>query len=312
MKRVLIFTVIFLLMLAPCMVSSATSGDSSDNFKISLSVEPAEGGSVTGAGEYSAGQNVTLTATPNEGYTFTGWYRAENDELVTEETEFEYDLEQDRSYVAKFEAQLSAGIIAEPAEGGSVSQSGSGHYILGDSVTITAVPNEGYTFLGWFDASSLAEPLPADADNPYSYTFEITGASSYIAKFAAQYRLDINVSPEEGGTVLGSGQYAGGSIVTLEAIPAEDYRFVGWVLPSDPSTIISTDTKFTDNLDSDTTYTATFSRSIAYIGVRVAIVVIIGIAAAIGLMVLYKRVKTIHHGSRSYGRGRRPSPPKKQ
>ncbi|HBU13186.1 MAG TPA: hypothetical protein DEB31_10880 [Clostridiales bacterium] len=309
MKRIFTFIIILLLLLTPASLSFATSDDpaDADNFTISLTAEPAEGGSVTGAGEYSPGTNVTISATANEGYTFVGWYRQGTDEIVEEAAEWEYSLEQDRSYVARFEAKLTVGIIAEPAEGGTVSQTGSGSYIAGETVTISAVPNPEYTFLGWFDASSMLDPLPADADNPYNYSFQLSASRSFIAKFTAQYRLDINVSPEEGGSVLGEGQYSGGSIVTLEAIPAEDYRFTGWVLPSDPNTVVSKDEKYVFNLNSDKTYTATFSRSFAYIGVRVALVAIIGVAGFIGLLVLYRHVKTIRHGSRSYGRGRRPS-----
>ena len=31
-------------------------------------------GSVTGLGEYAVGETVTLTAVPNDYYTFAGWY----------------------------------------------------------------------------------------------------------------------------------------------------------------------------------------------------------------------------------------------
>lgn len=43
------------------------------NFSVTVSSNPAAGGTVSGAGAYNAGSSVTLTATPNSGYTFTSW-----------------------------------------------------------------------------------------------------------------------------------------------------------------------------------------------------------------------------------------------
>lgn len=42
-------------------------------YTIILSVDPAGGGTVTGAGEYEEGKQATVTATPNEGYRFVHW-----------------------------------------------------------------------------------------------------------------------------------------------------------------------------------------------------------------------------------------------
>ena len=54
------------------------SGDYVANFEpntytINASANPTAGGTVTGAGNYTHGQNVTLTAIPAEGYTFVNW-----------------------------------------------------------------------------------------------------------------------------------------------------------------------------------------------------------------------------------------------
>ena len=47
--------------------------DSRANYTVTTSASPAEGGSVAGAGEWVEGSDVTLTATPNEGYKFVSW-----------------------------------------------------------------------------------------------------------------------------------------------------------------------------------------------------------------------------------------------
>ena len=46
---------------------------STEPVSITVSANPTNGGSVTGAGTYDIGSSVTLTATANTGYTFTNW-----------------------------------------------------------------------------------------------------------------------------------------------------------------------------------------------------------------------------------------------
>ncbi len=42
-------------------------------YMVTVTVDDPNGGSVTGGGEYEVGEEVTLNATANEGYTFVGW-----------------------------------------------------------------------------------------------------------------------------------------------------------------------------------------------------------------------------------------------
>ena len=51
------------------------AGDSTVTIKqtLSLSASPAEGGRVTGAGEYGHGESASIQATANSGYSFTRW-----------------------------------------------------------------------------------------------------------------------------------------------------------------------------------------------------------------------------------------------
>jgi len=241
------------------------------------------------AGASTPSTNAVFSATPNEGYSFVGWYR-EDGSLLTEETEFTYDLEISRTYTARFDKALTVGVIAEPATGGTVQQSGNGTYVVDESVTLTASAGEGYSFVGWFDASSPMEPISTES----TYTFNMIVPVSLIARFAPQYRLDANIMPDgEAGSVTGGGMYAGGSIVMLEAIPNKDWRFAGWVLPGDSGTVISRDEKYTFNLNNDMTLTATFARSYGYIGSRIAIAALLIGGGGFALFILYKRAMVI-------------------
>lgn len=267
------------------------------SYTVTLKADPEEGGTVSGGGEFPDGQDTTFLATPNDGYTFVGWFR-DDDTLLTEDTTFLFDIEMDRTYTAKFEKALTANIAPEPAIGGTVEQSGSGTYVNGQEVTLTASPNEGYQFLGWYDASSLTEPVETNQ----IFTFNMEEPVSYIARFGAEYRLDANVSPANGGEVQGTGVFTGGTIVTLEAIAGEDYRFTGWVSPSEPDTVISEDAKYTFNLDANMTLTATFDYSYAYVGTRVAIILVLCGGGAVGAFIFYRHSTTIK--SKNYKRPR--------
>ena len=72
------------------------------SYTITVSSEPAEGGTIAGGGTYEQGQSCTLTATANEGYTFANW--TENDEVVSTDATYTFTVSADRSLVANFTA----------------------------------------------------------------------------------------------------------------------------------------------------------------------------------------------------------------
>ena len=69
-------------------------------------VEPGTyAGIVTGAGAYEEGDMVTLIATPNTGFVFTGW--EENGEIVSTDAEYTFAVTKERIIVAVFENECS-------------------------------------------------------------------------------------------------------------------------------------------------------------------------------------------------------------
>ena len=67
---------------------------------ITVSADPSNGGTVSGGGEYAFGETCTVTATPNSGYTFMGWF--ENETMVSGESEYSFAAVNDRDLVASF------------------------------------------------------------------------------------------------------------------------------------------------------------------------------------------------------------------
>jgi hypothetical protein len=69
-------------------------------YLITATVEPAVGGSVTGAGRYGADEVATLTATQNEGYTFVNW--TENRTILSDQEEYSFPVTGARTLTANF------------------------------------------------------------------------------------------------------------------------------------------------------------------------------------------------------------------
>lgn len=117
-------------------------------FQIQVEAQPAISAKVSGSGAYSAHDTVTLSATPANGYAFIGW--TYEGETLSNEPTYRFIPERDMLITAQTE-KLTASIsaVASPAEGGTIT--GDGEYRVGERVTLTAVPNDGYDFLQWVD-----------------------------------------------------------------------------------------------------------------------------------------------------------------
>ena len=186
-----------------------------------VSVNPAEGGTVNGAGTYTYGQTCTLTAIPAEGYHFVNWTK--NGEVVSTSETLSFLVTEAASYVANFEIN-SYEIVAtaNPEEGGTIT--GVNTYNHFETCTLTATVNEGYTFVNWTKDG-------VEVSTSETLSFVVTEAAAYVANFELiTYDITamVTVNPAEGGTVNGAGTYTYGQTCTLTAIPAEGYHFVNW------------------------------------------------------------------------------------
>ncbi len=200
-------------------------------YTLTLTAEPEEGGEVSGAGTYDAGQSVVVTATPNEGYEFVNWTHQGNPVSSSQEYTF-FMPAQDYALTAHFEEieMFSLTLVAEPEEGGTLS--GSGTYEAGESVTVTATANEGYEFVNWTHQGS-------EVSSETSYTFDMPAEDYALTAHFSEvepdgYTLSLSADPEEGGTVSGAGIYDAGENVNVTAEAHEGYAFVNWTHNGDP------------------------------------------------------------------------------
>jgi hypothetical protein len=144
-----------------------------DTYNINVSPNPNIGGTVTGGGNYNAGQQCTVTATANTGYTFVNW--SENGEVVTTNASYTFIVTGNRTLVANFTLNsYTITVTADPTEGGWVT--GAGNYDYGASCTLTATTNENYEFINW---TKNGIEVSTDA----TYTFLVTASEEYVAHF---------------------------------------------------------------------------------------------------------------------------------
>lgn len=135
--------------LAANYVWSFTTGNS---YLVSLSSNPAAGGSTSGGGTYFTGSTVTVSANANAGYAFENW--TENGIVVASTVNYQFTLNGPRTLVANFSStQYSVAVSANPSEGGTVS--GAGNYNSGSSVTVSASANSGYRLNNWTENGNI-------------------------------------------------------------------------------------------------------------------------------------------------------------
>ena len=203
---------------------SVTVIETTDTHQITATASPQEGGTVTGAGTYADGAEVTLTATPAQDFAFVRW--SENGDLAHDQPQYTFTALADRDLVAEFEHMgYTLALKAEPEGAGTVTaEPDRERYQQGEEITLTATPQEGNQFIRWEDHAE--EILSEEA----SFVFTMPGEHTTLTAFfdAITHQITATASPQEGGTVTGAGTYADGAEVTLTATPAEDFAFVRW------------------------------------------------------------------------------------
>ena len=192
-----------------------------NSYEITVTLNPTEGGTVTGAGTYNHFETCTLTATPDQVYLFTNWTL--NGEVVSTEPTISFTVTGPADYVANFElGYFDISAYAYPTYGGTTT--GAGSYLVGTTCTLTGIPSEGFHFVKWTKGT---EVVSTDAE--YSFIVTPESAGMYRATFArTSYQITVTANPAEGGNVNGSGTYNYGSTCQLIATANPGYHFVNW------------------------------------------------------------------------------------
>ena len=176
-------------------------------------------GDAKGGGVYKVGEEVTVEAMPEEGYIFVDW--TQDGEKVSGNKSYTFTVQEDRFLAANFRKPFFAvNTVSSPMAGGSTS--GDGYYQRGNTATVTAHPEEGYTFTKWTTGSGYK------ISSAESYYFTVTSPTHLVAHFIREYEVSGIALPGGSGEITGRGSYKEGEEVTLTATPTEGYEFVGW------------------------------------------------------------------------------------
>jgi Fe-S cluster biogenesis protein NfuA len=182
---------------------------------------------------YRPNTTVTLTATPNTDYLFSGWTGA-----CSGTGNCNVTMNQAQNVTATFDLIPPNSLKVTTQGNGTVTSLPSGincgvdcdeSYRPNTTVTLTANPNADYTFAGWGGACSGTS----------NCTVTMNQAQNVIATFDLIPPNSLKVTTQGNGTVtsLPSGincgadceePYRPNTTVTLTANPNADYTFVGW------------------------------------------------------------------------------------
>ena len=220
-------------------------------YNINVSANPTNGGSVTGGGSYNQGQSCTVSATANAGYTFTNW--TENGTVVSTQAQYSFTVTGNRTLVANFTAMpqnYNITVSANPSNGGIVM--GGGSYQQGQSCTVTASANNGYTFSNWTENGNVVSTQA-------NYTFTVNGNRTLVANFTAipNYTISISANPSNGGTVTGGGTFQQGHTCTVTATATTGYTFTNW---TENGNVVSTYASYSFTVTGNRTLVANFTQ----------------------------------------------------
>ena len=224
-----------------------------NNYTITTTANPAEGGTVTGGGTFQEGQSCTVVATANTDYNFQNW--TENGNVISNIASYTFTVNSNRNLVANFSHveqpnTYTVSVSANPAEGGTVT--GGGTYEEGTSCTVIATSNSNYVFENWTENGSIVS-------TNVGYTFTVNGNRNLVANFSQvwlpTFNISVSADPAEGGIVWGGGNYVEGLPCTVNAAPNSGFGFVNW---TENGNVVSTEASYTFDVTANRVLIANF------------------------------------------------------
>ena len=144
---------------------------------------------------------------------------------------------------------FTVAVSANPTNGGNVT--GGGTYNQGQSCTVTATANSGFTFTNWTENGSVVSTQA-------SYTFVVNSNRNLVANFQAQtqsYNITVSANPTNGGSVTGGGSYSQGASCTVHATANSGFTFTNW---TENGSVVSTQANYTFTVNGNRTLVANF------------------------------------------------------
>lgn len=175
----ILLAIVMCLSLLPIITFAATTVNISVK-AVTNGVISDSGGGVTGGGQYIVGSTVKVTATTKSGYTFDGWYVVANYSESKVSSNTTYSFRVPEHYIA-VKAKFLQIYTIRATTGGGGSVHGGGQYTHDNKATLTATPNSGYTFDGWYENQLNKGDTKVSSNT--TYTFTANSDRTLTAKF---------------------------------------------------------------------------------------------------------------------------------
>lgn len=231
--------------------------------------------------EVDLGGTLTLTAVPNEGYKFAGWYIANSNSGSEEECFYSSNATEtftitDNTYIFAQFAEMErvtftviagehGNIYNNNIEGYSPAEKQLQFVVTKDSKVKVSASGETvyFKFLGWYDGEGETAALISDKD---VVEFTVTEDATVYARFDYSFFVYARIESEGAGKFVGEGVTEDGfyvgdlpnnASVTVEVKPNAGYKFIGWFPASDSAgynadELLSTDLKYTFTVSEET------------------------------------------------------------
>jgi len=209
--------------------SSATyTANFTTQYYLTTAASPPAGGTISPASAcYNSGAVVSVSATTNAGYQFSGF----TGDLSGTTTPQNLTMNAPKSVTANFTGSTVQHVITSVPAGRSLTVDGAPctspctfQWTAGTQHTIaTTSPQSGgtgiqYVFVSWSDGGAISHSITASS-SPATYT----------ANFTTQYYLTTAASPSAGGTISPASSWRNsGSVVSVSATANSGYVFSGF------------------------------------------------------------------------------------
>ncbi|MFW6176220.1 MAG: InlB B-repeat-containing protein [Thermoplasmatota archaeon] len=241
-RKITLVVLILLILNGIVTVSSIGSADNENNnqYSLTINISPEHMKNevrVTpelGTHYYNESEQLTVEfqfVVVDDKWYFDGWTGDVPDEQK-DKRELKLTMDQDREITLNFDALE---VKINSTSGGRVITPGEGTFEFGPmhSIDLEAIPYEGYKFDKWTgDTDLLTDPHDPYANKTHFYMGK---QINLTANFVKLYELKI--VQEGNGTVKVNGTeveqcwgetFEKGTMVHLEAVPEDGYKFVGW------------------------------------------------------------------------------------
>jgi len=173
------------------------------------------------------GDSVTLEITPFTGYNFLYWEDLDSGKPLTSQKSYTSIFTSDRNLQAVLRKQHYQ-LEVSPSSGGSVEWNGTIPHYWKDTISLTAMPNQHWTFSHWSGVGS------ENLENKFSPStvLSIQRDSTISAVFEpAKYKLEISLNPPDyGGHSSIATFYHFGDVAEIEANPRSGKLFDSWAI----------------------------------------------------------------------------------